>query len=129
MPSMQCQIFDPEKGIVRCEFWPRCQEAAVCFCEVEVREANGLPPLVPRAKIRWAERREMVLELARERGVVSTHILLKAFGVEYHAAQRWVKRLVEEGELVKITPAIKRGPKARPATFALQKKGEKNVSR
>ena len=116
---MQCQIFDPEQGFIRCEFWDMCQTSAVCACEVERREANGIPPPNPSpVKLMiWPRRREQILGFVEERGDISVKFLVEELGAAYNTACHWVKRLRDEGRLKKISRTIRSGPNAGPATY------------
>jgi len=95
------------------------------LCEIEHR--HKAPLLIQLRKehppyIRWVERRKQLLDLARGKETFTTKAFRDFAGVHNSTASHWMKKLVEEGALVIVRPAIKKGTDHRSAIYAIAHK-------
>jgi len=119
---MDCETYTRGGRRLRCKHFDECHRLSCCLCEVEPYDDGTLPPLPKQTRTKkttWPVRRQQLIEFASQHEVISTATVMAHTNAAQGTTCNWLKRLVNEGELIRLTRAILSGLDSQPATFAI----------
>ncbi len=115
---MDCKTLTITSGYTFCEHFDKCRGLKISLCEVdqEFHQPNN------QTSRPWSERKQQVLELAKEKGIITTTMIMEHTNAAHGTVCNWLSRLTIEGDLQRLTRAVLSGVNSRPATFAIAHK-------
>ena len=97
---MDCQTFTIKRGYVYCKHFDECHTLLICLCEIEPQDHIPPPSKHKRAsRLPWPERRQQLLNLVREKGAITTTIVMTRTNAQPGTVSRWLRDLTKEGEI------------------------------